>query len=241
MTEENEQSSEVKEEDLAQEVEAKAASAEETPAEEPEQGVPVAKHAALRKRAQAAEIAQARAEGELNALRQQQASQAPATKSPLDLEIERQAAMGVPEEDMTITPALYRKQQLYDQQVANQAAEAQKKHELGDIQVRSARMAKALHEDWTEVVALGDGLLTEGELVDIMNTGEGFGELYYAKLQEAIARNAPKSEAKTETAPEKKQSKSEAEKKKEEEKVPTQQEILKDIQADPITIAAAQL
>ena len=238
MTEEKEQSSEVKEEDLAQE--ALDATADETStADEPvikEPTVPLHDHTALRTRAQAAEIAQARAEGELNAIRQQQASQTPAAKSPLDLEIERQAAMGVLEEDMTITPALYRRQQLFDQQIANQAAESNRQHELGKVQVVSLRTAKANHEDWMEVVAKGDALLTKGEVLDIVNTGEGFGEFYYAKLQEAIERNAPKSEPKAETAPEKKPSKSEAE-----EKVPTQQEILNDIQADPQTIAAAQL
>lgn len=239
MVEEKEQSSEEK--DLAQEaLDATAASAEEepSPAEEPEVGVPVAKHAALRKRAQAAEIALARSEGELDAVRKQQASQGPAAKSPLDLEIERQTAMGIPEDDMSVSPRIIRANDLYNQQVANQAAEAQKKHELGDIQVRSARLAKASHDDWMEVVAVGDGLLTKGELLDIMSAGVDFGEIYYAKLQEAIAKNAPKSE--TNAAPEKKPSKSEAEKK-EEEKVPTQQEILNDIQADPQTIAAAQL
>ncbi len=233
MVEEKEQSSEAKEEDLV----AASVVEEPSPAEEPEKGVPVAKHAALRKRAQAAEIALARSEGELDAIKQQQTSQGPAAKSPLDLEIERQTAMGIPEDDMSVSPRIIRANDLYNQQVANQAVEAQKKHELGDVQVRSARVAKASHDDWMEVVAVGDGLLTPGELLDVMSTGEGFGELYYAKLQEAIARNAPKSETETNTAPEKKPSKSEAE----EEKVPTQQEILKDIQADPQTIAAAQL
>jgi len=240
MTEEKEQSSEVKEEDL-EALDAAASAEEETsPAEEPEKGVPIAKHVALRHRAQAAEIAQARAEGELNALRQQQATHKPAAKSPLDLEIERQAAMGITEEDMTITPALYRRQQLFDQQVANQAAEEARQHALGKIQKKSLMVAAASHEDWQEAVAKGDGLLTPGEVLDIVNTGEGFGEFYYAKLQEAIGRNAPKSETKAEAAPEKKPSKSEAEKK-EEAKVPTQQEILDGIQADPLTIAAAQL
>lgn len=234
MTEEKEQSSEVKEEDLAQEALDATASAEEpSPAEEP--GVPIAKHVALRHRAQTAEIAQARAEGELDALKQQQASQAPTAKSPLDLEIERQTAMGIPEDDMSVSPRIIRANDLYNQQVANQAAESNRQHELGKIQVVSLRMAKANHEDWMEVVVKGDSLLTKGEVLDIVNTGEGFGELYYAKLQEAIERNAPKSESKTEPAPEVKPSKSEAE------KVPTQQEILKDIKADPLTIAAAQL
>ena len=235
MTEEKEQSSEVKEEDLEALNDAASAEEETSPAEEPEKGVPIAKHVALRHRAQSAEIAQARAEGELNALRQHQASQKPAAKSPLDLEIERQANMGILEEDMTITPALYRKQQLYDQQVANQTAESDRQHALGKIQKKSIMAAQANHEDWQQAVARGDGLLTPGEVLDIVNTGDGFGELYYAKLQEAIERNAPKSESKLVTAPKEKPSKLEAE------KVPTQQEILNNLHADPQTIAAAQL
>ena len=235
MTEEQEQSSEVKEEDLEALDDAASAEEKASPAEEPEKGVPIAKHVALRHRAQSAEIAQARAEGELNAIRQQQASLKPAAKSPLDLEIERQANMGILEEDMTITPTLYRRQQLYDQQVANQAAESDRQHALGKVQKKSLMVAAAKHEDWQDAVAKGDGLLTQGEVLDIVNTGEGFGEFYYAKLQGAIERNAPKSESKAETAPEKKLSKSEAE------KVPTQQEILNNLVADPLTIAAAQL
>jgi len=235
MTEE-EQSSEVKEEDLAQE--ALDATAEETPAADEsvskEPTVPLHDHTALRQRAQAAEIAQARAEGELNALK---ASQTQAVKSPLDLEIERQTALGIPEEDMTITPTLYRRQQEFEQQAVSQATEASRKRELGDIQVKSAKAAQANHEDWNEVVAKGDGLLTKGELLDIVSIGEGFGELYYAKLQVAIKRNAPEPESKTktETAPEKKTSESEAE------KVPTQEDILKDLKADPMVEAATKL
>ncbi len=239
MVEEKEQSSEAKEEDLVVD-DAASVVEEPSPAEEPEVGVPVAKHAALRKRAQAAEIALARSEGELDAVRKQHASQGPDAKSPLDLEIERQTAMGILEDDMSVSPRIIRANDLYNQQVANQAAAAAKKHEHGDIQVKSARAAKANHDDWIEVIAVGDGLLTPGELLDINSAGVDFGEIYYAKLQEAIARTAPKSETETIAAPETKQSKSEAEKK-EKERVPTQQEILKDIQADPQTIAAAQL
>lgn len=235
MTEEKEQSSEMKDEDLDT-----AASAEEetSPADKPvtEPKVPLHEHTALRQRAQAAEIAQARAEGELVAIKQQSASDVLAAKSPLDLEVERQVAMGIPEEDMTITPALYRRQYLHDMQVANQAAEANRKNELGVVQLASANKAKAAHEDWQEVVAAGDGLLTPGEVLDIAATGEGFGEMYYVKLQAAIERNKPKSESETNTAPETKPSKLEAEP-----KVPTQQEILKGINADPQTIVAAQL
>jgi len=240
MTEEKEQSSEVKDEDLAQEaLDATASAEEETSlADEPEQqGVPVAKHAALRHRAQTAEIAQARLEGELSALKHQQAEQAPAPKSPLDIEVERQAALGILEEDMTISPRIIKANDLYNLQIANQATEANKKHELGVVQLASAKKAKVAHEDWQEVIGAGDALLTPGELLDIAATGVGFGELYYEECQAAITRNVPKTESETQnTAPETKPSKSEAEP-----KVPTQQEILKGLNVDPATEAAAQL
>lgn len=246
MTEENEKSSEVKEQDLAQEaLDATAPTGEETPKEETSpagesesQDVPVAKHIALRHRAQTAELEAATLRGEIKGMQQAQASQAPAAKSPLELEVERQAAEGTAEEDMVITPALYRKQQLYDQQVANQAAEKTAQDQITTKQLASANKAKAAHDDWQEVLLAADGLFTEGELVDLKRAGENFGELAYEKAQAAIERNKSevKPEPKANTAPEKKQSKSEAET-----KVPTQQEILKDLNVDPVTEAAAQL
>ncbi|MCH8121176.1 MAG: hypothetical protein IIC00_15820 [Planctomycetes bacterium] len=224
---ENEQSSEVKEEDLAQE--ALDATAADEPVTEPK--VPLHEHTALRQRAQQAEVAQARAEGELAAIRQKAV---PAVKSPLDLEVERQAADGIAEADMTVSPALIREQQAYDLKAAEQTAVANRKQELGVVQVASANKAKAAHADWQAVIAAGDGLLSAGEILDIAATGEGFGEMYYEECRAAAEKNVPKSDSSTDTAPETNTSESEA-------VVPTQQEILKDIQADPQTIAAAQL
>lgn len=239
MTDETEQeSSEGKETNLAEEaLNATAPADEETsPASESEQqGVPVDKHIKLRERAQVAEVARARAEGELTAMKEQQARSAPAAKSPLDLEVERQAAEGVPEEDMTISPAIIKANDLYNQQVANQATAAKAKEELGIKQTASANKAKAEIPDWQEVVLAGDSLLTQGELVDIAAAGADFGQVAYDKCKAAIERNRPSSESKANAAPEKEQSESEAE------TVPTQSAILKDLDVDPATQAAAQL
>lgn len=248
MDEKNEQSSEMTDEEkLAQEAldataEGGTSPEETSPTEEPEQNVPVAKHAALRKRAQTAEIGKARAEGALAALTEQRAHDAPPSKSPLDLEIERQAAEGIAEEDMTISPKVIRANDRYNEQVANQKAEKAAREKLATVQVTSANKAKAAHEDWSEVILAGDALLTRGELLDLSNAGVDFGELAYAISKAAIERNKPDSET---TAPN--QSKSETEKKAEAEakakaeaeKVSTRDEILKD--ADPDTARVAQL
>lgn len=254
MTEETKQSSEMTEDEkLAQEAldetataEGEASESEETsPAEESkQQGVPIPAHAALRKRAQTAEIGQARAEGALAAIEKQRTHDAPPSKSPLDLEIERQAAEGITEEDMTITPKVIRANDLYNQQVANQKAQAVAKEQLTAKQLTSATKAKGKHDDWQEIVLAADGLLSQGELIDIAAAGADFGEVAYAKSKAALER--AKSPG-TDAAPETKLSKSEAEAKvkaeakAKAEKVPTQQEILKDINADPQTEAAALL
>ena len=250
MTEENEQSSEAKEQDLAQEAldatEKETPSAEES-AEKEEPTVPLHDHTALRQRAQQAEVAQARAEGKLAAIEQLQAQQQAPAKSPLQLEIERQAAEGISEEDMTVSPKIIKAQELYNQQVASQATETATRNQLAAKQLVSANKAKAGHEDWQSIVLAADGLMTEGELLDLSRAGENFGELAYTTANAAIERN--KSGTETDTAPEKKQSESEAEAKAKAEaeakakagKVPTQQEILKDLNVDPITEAAAQL
>ena len=234
MSEEKQESSEVKDDGLAKDaLEATA----DTSADEPEQTVPLHKHTALRTRAQEAEVGRARAEGELAAVKAQQAQDAPAVKSPIDLEIERQAALGITEEEVVITPALYRKQQNYDKQVANQAAQTKATQELGARQLASVKKASAAHSDFQQIVKTGEVFLSEGELFDIGKAGDDFGELAYAKCAAALAANKPEAESKskTGTAPEKKQSESEAE------TVPTQSEILKGLNVDPSVEAAAQM
>lgn len=248
------QSSEEKEQVLAQEA-LDAANAEETPAaEEPvvkEPAVPLHEHTALRQRAQQAEVDKARLEGELAGMKTQQASNAPAVISPYDAEVARQEAEGIGEEDMKFTPKILRAQDAYNKQVANQEATATAKQQMLNQQVASANKAKTEHEDWQATISAGQALLTPGELLDLEQTGVDFGEVAYEKCQTAIARSA-----KTEpdnTAPNKKddkKSESEAEKKAAAEKVaaekakvvPTQQEILDVVgQVDPQTAHAATL
>ncbi len=229
---EEKQSSEVKDDSLAEDA-LKAAA--DTSADEPEQTVPLHKHVALRTRAQEAEIGQARAEGELSAIKAAQSQDAPAPKSPLDLEIERQAASGIAEEDMSISPRILREQEVHNQQIANQTAQTTAKQQLGIKQLASAKKAQTAHSDFQHVVQTGEAFLTEGELFDIGKAGDDFGELAYAKCAAALAANKPEHKSETDTAPEKKQSESEAE------KVPTQSEILKGLNVDPSVEAAAQM
>ncbi len=230
MSEETEKSNESTEQDLAKEaLETTEETTKETsPAGESEdqqgqQGVPIAKHTALRQRAQAAEIKAANLQGQLTTMQQQQAVQAPAPKSPMDLEIERQVAEGIDEEDMTITPRIYREQKLYEQQIANQTAQAESNRQLGTMQLASATKAKAGHEDWQEVVLAGEALLSQGELLDIAAAGDNFGELAYTKCKAVLERN--KSKTDTSAAPEKKPSEQEVKDKKEaEEKLKAEKE-----------------
>ena len=212
MSDENKTSSEVEEKNLAQEA-LEATEGVAAPAGEP--AVPLHKHVALRERAQRAEIAQARAEGELAAIRQQQSEAAPAEKSPLQVEMERQAAAGIDEDDMTITPKVYRAQKEYEERQATQKVQQEATEKLRKQQLASVIQARAAHDDFDEVIKAGDALLTKGEVLDLNEAGVDFGERTYAKCKAAIeAQTAAKakSESKTETAPENKPSESEAEK-----------------------------
>ena len=83
----------------------------------------VAKFTALRSRAQAAELEAAELKGKLAGIQEAATKTAPPAVSPLDAEITRQAAEGIAEDDMTISPAIYRKHELFKEQVANQNAE----------------------------------------------------------------------------------------------------------------------
>ncbi len=212
-----------------------AAGEETSPASESEQNVPLAKHVALRKRAQEAELGQARLQGRVEAMTQMQTQQAPAVKSPLQLEIERQTAEGIAEEDMVISPKIIQTDKIHDKQVANQKAETDKQNALKNQQGVSADKSRVKYTDWQDVVTLGQRHLTAGELLDIQNAGADYGELAYSKCEAALERVKPEPEKKA-AALEK-----ELEQSKEKDKVPTQQEILDDIVADPVAIAASQL
>lgn len=232
---EQEQSSEVKEQDAEKSAAEEALEATAAPASETEPTVPLHKHTALRDRAQAAEIAQARAEGQLAAIKEQTAAQTPAAKGPLQLEIERQTADGIDEANMTVSPKIILAQQAHDRIIAEQATTTKANEARVSKQRESTALSRVKHEDFDTVVNTGLALMTRGQRADIEDEIDNFGENAYAKSQEAITRNA-KPESKTETAPEKKQSESEAE-----EKVPTQKEILDDLNTDPATEAAANL
>jgi len=227
---ETEQSSEVKDQEKSSAEEALEATA--GPASETEPMVPLHKHTALRDRAQTAEIAQARAEGQLAAIRENAAAQAPPVISPLDAEIARQAEEGIDEADMTISPRIIKAQEAHNRQAAEQATATEAYEVLHAKQIASANTAKAVHEDWQTVVQTAFTLMTPGEKLDIEQEGDNFGEIAYAKAQEIIARNT---ESETKTAPEK-PSEPEAEK-----EVPTQDKILADLDVDPDTARVAQL
>jgi len=200
--------------------------------EEPK--VPLHEHTALRSRAQAAELEAAELKGRLAAMTEMQTKQTPAAKSPLDLEIERQAAEGIDEDDMVISPALYRKQQIYDKQIANQQAEARAKEEINAKRLSSVNNAKAKYDDWQTVIDAGGSLLTKGEVVDLEDAGVDFGEKTYKKCLAAIERSKPASTTKQKQTP----SELEAVRT----KLPSQKEILAGIEGiDPLTAAAALL
>jgi hypothetical protein len=233
--EEEKQSSEVEDQEADKSSAEQALDATADPASESEKGVPVAKHAALRQRAQAAERAQAFAEGQLAAIKEQTAAQAPTVKGPLQLEIERQAAEGIAEEDMTVSPRILIAQQAHDRSIAEQAATTKANETRLSKQRESTALSRVKHEDFDTVVNTGLALMTPGQRLDLENEVDNFGEVAYAKSQAIIAQNA-KPESKTETAPEKEESKSETE-----EKVPSQDEILKGLNVDPVTEAVSKL
>ena len=243
MTEEHGKSSEVEEQDLSQEV--LDATGEKAPlSEEAEPTVPLHKHTALRQRAQDAERGKAFAEGQLSTMQQLSAQQAPPAKSPLELEVERQAAEGIAEEDMVVSPAIIRADKLHDQQVANQTTKVRVANELATKQAVSMNAAKVKHEDWQTVCDTAEQLLTPGEYLDIKSAGADFGEKAYRMCQVAIERNKPATE--TALKNEEELSKSEAKAKadaeaKAKETVKTQDEKLNDPSVDPMVAAAAQL
>jgi len=234
MTEENVSS---ENQELAQE--ALNAAEEQTPADEPT--VPLHKHTALRTRTQAAELEAATLRGRIEGLQEAQTKAAPAQMSPIEIEAARQIAAGdiSTEDEMAISPALYRKQKVYETQQANVAAKATAENQLRLQQGASKTKAMAAHDDFNDVIMAGQNYLTQGELLDLENAGADFGEQCYGKCKQAAER------AKPEPKPEKpapNESKSEAEKAaKEKAEVQSQAEILKGLGGDPIADHAAML
>ena len=190
----------------------------------------------LRTRAQTAELEVANLRGQLTQL-QTVAAPAP-VQSPLEIEVARQTAEGIDEEDMTITPKIYRAQQAFDKQQAEQAAATEAAQTRQAAQIASTNAAIAAHPDWREVVKSGFAHMTKGEMLDIESQVDGFGELAYTKAKQVLERVKP--------APE--QSKSEAAEKATADKAaadkaagvtPTQAEILATV--DAVTARAALL
>lgn len=224
----NEMSSDSQEQEVAQE--ALDAAATEEVKVEAEPTVPLHVHTALRGRAQTAEIAQARAEGKLEALQNQNV--ATATVSPLDAEIARQRADGIEEDDISIPASILKADKQYEQNQIALATEADAKQQLGQVQVASMNTAKLVHDDWQTVINAGQNLLSNGEAIDVAAEGNNFGEFAYQKCKAAIERAKPVT--KIDAAPEIELSKSEAElkaevdakAKEEADKVPSQEEVL---------------
>ncbi len=244
MTEESKNESS-EEQELAQEALDATATDEQTPADEPT--VPLHRHTALRTRAQAAELEAATLKGKLEGIAEAQTKALPAEKSPIELETARQLASGdiASEEDMTITPALLRKEKLFDRQVANAETKAAATKDLRIKQFASKRQAMTAHEDFDEVINAGQGHLTQGEIFDLDNAGVDFGELCYSKCKTAAERATPKAEPKPENpAPNKEKSESDAEKAAKAaaaKVVQSQTEILKDLEVDPAIEKAMSL
>ncbi len=197
----------------------------------------VAKFTALRSRAQAAELEAAELKGKLAGIQEAATKAAPPAVSPLDAEIARQAAEGIAEDDMTISPAIYRKHELFKDQVANQKAETQAKTDKAAIMEQSRAKARAETPDWMDIVTAGQGNLTPGELLDLENAGVDFGTQAYAKCKAAIERAKPKTET---PAPEKQPGEPEEKVVAKKQEPPTQQEIL-DAAGDPAIAAAMEL
>ena len=185
--------------------------------------VPLHQHTELRGRAQQAEVANARLQGQIDAMTAQQATEAPAAISPLDAEIARQKAEGIADEDMSISPAIIKADKLFDQQVENQAAEAAAANDLVIMQGASAVRSRLVHDDYDQVIHDGENLLNKYQKAEVLDAGKDFGQVSYDMCKAAIeaSKPAPKS---SEPEPEPKE---EPEPKKEE--VPSQESILSNV------------
>ena len=138
------------EEKVAESVEEKV---EEKVVEEPEM-MPVAAHVAykhkMQERVSSAQIEAAEARGRASAMEAQNV--APPAKSPLDLEMERQAADGIAEDDMSITPKTLRAEQAFQNNLASEAANIESQKALGVTQNASIGTARLVHDDFDAVV-----------------------------------------------------------------------------------------
>ncbi len=185
-------------------------------------------------------VAQARAEGKVEALQSQQVETA--VESPLDVAKKAYIEENGDLEGFTMSVDLYEKQELFKEHKATQAVETETTQKLQVVQLASVDAAKIVHDDWQDVINAGVKLLTKGEHLDLEGTGNDFGELTYEKCKTAIERNksvsketnaAPNSELSKSEAAEKAKAKAEAE------KVGTQQELLDNY--DPMVVGKSKL
>ena len=198
----------------------------------------VAKFTALRSRAQAAEMRAERAEGVIEGMKQAAVKAAPPAVSPIDAHVAKQVSEGVDEEDVTISPALYRRQKQFELQVSNRETEATATQAQKATQVQAITEAKLVHDDWDDVIATGEPKLSKGELLDIANAGGDYGELAYTKCKAAIERAKPKTEK---PAPENKPGEPEEKVVVKKQEPATQDEILAAADGDPGLAAAMNL
>ena len=226
MTEENNMSSE--EQEIEETPTEEKSPVEEEVQEEPT--VPLHQLTAQRARAQVAEVAAARAEGALEAIKSQQQTSEPTVKSPTEIAME---AEGVDDPDDLERPfAVFQAQQVFDKQQAADATAASTRQARSEAQLSSRELAIVAHPDWQSVVNDAIKHMTKGEMLDLESEGENFGEKIYAKSQQVLERIKPVTKA----APETELSKSEAEAKvkadaeakakADAEKVPSQDEVL---------------
>ena len=226
----NEMSSEVEEKQVVTEDATNAEEKNLTPAEvEPEAFSPKAIAAISKQRSakQDALVAQARAEGKLEALQSQRIETA--TVSPVDVAKAAYIKENGDLEGFTFSVELYDQQEAYKAHQATKAAQGEAATALASQQATSIHTSRIAHEDWQEVINVGEKLLSKGEHLDVTSAGADFGEIAYAKCKAAIERNKPVTKE-TSAAPKLKPSEQEAEEKKkaaEKEKVtPSQKEIL---------------
>ncbi len=188
---------------------------------------------------QSAIVEAAELRGQVKGMQEATVKAAPPAVSPLDAEIARQAAEGIAEDEMTISPTIYRKHEVWKDRVTNQKAAADAKAAKAEIMESSRTASRAKHADWNEVTIAGEGHLTAGEMLDLENAGMDFGDQAYEKCKAAIERAKPKTET---PAPEKKPGEPENKAETEKKEPLTQQEILDAVGAvDPDTEAAMKL
>ncbi len=228
----NEMSSEVEEKQVATDQATNTEEEKTSPAEvESETFGPKAIAAISKQRSekQGALVAQARAEGKLEALMSQRMETA--TISPIETAKDAYIKENGDLEGFTLSVELYEQQEAYRAHQATKAAQGDAATALANQQAVSLNASKIVHDDWQDVINVGEKLLSKGEHLDVTSAGADFGEVAYAKCKAAIERN--KSAKETSAAPKKELSEQEAKEKKEADEkakakvAPSQNEVLK--------------